>query len=183
MDGIPKALSDRDTWLRAPVLLLFYLLLVLVTPVLVLVSVVGWFALLIRGRVPDEVSDLGRNLAAWYEQTARYLTGGARRRPFPFEDLDCPTDEPDRPGAGPAAFKTRSAGAPLAASSGPTAGGAQTSSKKKSAKKTGQKKISKKTSKKKTGKKKAGGKKSAVKKAETPSQPEPAMAKEAGHNE
>ncbi|MFU8832808.1 MAG: DUF4389 domain-containing protein [Wenzhouxiangella sp.] len=156
-----KALSDKETWLRAPVLLLFYFLLVLVTPVLMLVSVVGWFALLIRGHVPGEISDLGRQLAAWLDQTARYLTGGASRRPFPFEDLDCPADKPASHVAGPTVRKP-------AANPGrsPTVG-TKAESTKKATKKTGKKKVSKK----KAGKKAAGKKKKAPASAETVNQP------------
>ncbi len=156
-----KALSDKETWLRAPVLLLFYLLLVLVTPVLMLVSVVGWFALLIRGHVPNEISDLGRQLAAWLDQTARYLTGGASRRPFPFEDLDCPTDKPASQVAGPYAR------VPTAEASGSPTVGTKAETTGKVTKKTGKKKASKK----KAGKKAAGKKKRAPASAETANQP------------
>jgi hypothetical protein len=156
-DGTRKALSDRDTWLKAPVLLLFYLLLILVTPVLVLVSVVGWFALLIRGQVPQEVSELGRNLAAWYGQTARYLTGGAKRRPFPFEDLDCPADEPNQPA--PVAPKPRSTRNTVAESDNPVTAGKRSVD--------NEKPVEKKAVRKKSGKKKVAKKKTATKKAST----------------
>jgi hypothetical protein len=89
-----KAVSNPESWKKGAVMLLFFLLLAVITPLLMLVSLVGWVFLLVQGQVPESIRSFGRSLAAWYAQTARYLTGDAHRRPFPFEDLDCVTDEP-----------------------------------------------------------------------------------------
>ncbi len=89
-----RALSNRDSWLRGGSLLLFFLLLTLATPLLILAGLAGWIMLLVQGRIPRELSAFGEQLGDWLAQTARYLTGAACRRPFPFEDLDCPSDEP-----------------------------------------------------------------------------------------
>ena len=92
--NMQKALSNPQSWKKGAEMLLFFLILAVVTPLLMLISLVGWVFLLFRGQEPESIRVFGRSLAAWYAQTARYLTGDARRRPFPFEDLDCPTDEP-----------------------------------------------------------------------------------------
>ncbi len=147
-----QALTNGATWIRGATMLLFFLLLVVTTPLLIIVSLFGWFGLLIKGRVPEAVGDFGHSLAGWYEQTARYLTGNASRRPFPFEDLDCPSDEPDaRP-----APASRSSSPAMQSSDGTTAGSQSVGRNKATRKKAGSKKA---------GKKKSGGKKSASKKA------------------
>ena len=88
------SLSNRDSWARLPVMLLFFLLLAIAAPLLAVVSLAGWVMRLINGRQPEGVVEFGQTLADWFACTARYLTGGAERRPFPFEDLDCPSDHP-----------------------------------------------------------------------------------------
>jgi len=93
-DGTRAALSDQTTWLRLPVMLLFFLLLQVATPLLIVVSVVGWLIRLFTGQQPEGVVDLGRTLGQWFDRCADYLCGGAQRRPFPFEDHDCPSDRP-----------------------------------------------------------------------------------------
>jgi hypothetical protein len=156
-----KALTNPSTWSKGAAMLLFFLLLLVVTPLLMLVSLVGWIGLLINGRTPDPVSEFGRGLAAWYDRTARYLTGSAARRPFPFEDLDCPPDEPRRAtSAGMAEGASRSSASsdspPSSATAGQSASAAQAPAQA-GARKTPRKKVAAK--KKTTRKKKAAGKK------------------------
>ncbi len=93
-DQTRDSLSNRDSWARLPVMLLFFLLLAIAAPLLAVVSLAGWVMRLINGRQPEGVVEFGQTLADWFACTARYLTGGAERRPFPFEDLDCPSDRP-----------------------------------------------------------------------------------------
>lgn len=189
-DETRAALTDRNTWLQLPTLLLFFLLLVIVTPVLVLVSLVGWVMLLVTGERSEGVTEFGQDLAEWYAQTARYLTGGAERRPFPFEDLDCPRDEPMANSGGDVASHTKttttaSRAQPAAEkpdrvpettpskTSPETPAARKSGSKKTSSKKTvskkasGKKSTGKKTSSKKSGSRKSESKKSASKKKTT----------------
>jgi len=186
-DETRAALKDQNTWLKLPVMLLFFLLLAIVTPVLILVSFVGWIILLVSGQRSEGVTEFGQTLAKWYAQTARYLTGGAERRPFPFEDLDCPRDEPMAASGVAAASHAKSAAsgssaqpaaerparAPETSVSGKTpektaagkSGSKKSSSKKSGSRKAGSKKASgKKSTSKKASRKKAGSKKAASKK-------------------
>jgi hypothetical protein len=157
-------------------------LLAVVTPLLVLVSLVGWIGLLFNGRTPEPVVEFGQSLADWYARTARYLTGNARRRPFPFEDMDCPADDPGvgrtaRPGVSksaepaskpvdePADKSSDKSGEPGRSGSRPEpsvaakpASKSKPGGKKASQKKAGQKKASKKSTRKKASKKSAGKK-------------------------
>ena len=166
-----EALTNRAAWLKGAVLLLFYLLLLVATPVLIVISLVGWIGLLIKGQVPSGVRDFGRELACWFEQTARYLTGNASRRPFPFEDLDCPSDEPGEQGAQMPTGNQQPAGSEAKADadngrSTPAAEKKESGKKESGKKKTGKKRATKKkTSKKKSAKKKSAKKKSGKKKS------------------
>jgi hypothetical protein len=167
-DETRKALTNRNSWIRGATLLLFYCLLLVVTPVLVVASLAGWVMLLVNGRVPSAVSDFGQNVADWYAQTARYITGNAHRRPFPFEDLDCPSDDLPVRGAGAArATPAEQPPAPSVSKDRPGSAAAtpdpvdKSGGKKAAKKKSARKKARKKTAK----KKKAAGKKSAPKKA------------------
>jgi len=90
-----EALSDQATWLRLPIMLLFFLLLQVATPLLIAVSLVAWLMRLFTGQQPQGVIDFGQTLGEWFDRTSNYLCGGAQRRPFPFEDHDCPSDRPD----------------------------------------------------------------------------------------
>lgn len=166
-DKTRKALTNPSTWSKGAVMLLFFLMLAVVTPLLVLVSLVGWVGLLVSGRTPVQVSDFGRGLADWYVQTVRYLTGNASRRPFPFEDLDCPSDEPGSGKSAESFHREQQVGTAAAQPSGPAkdapdpadAGPAR-------AKRPARKKASgKKTSGKKTGRKKSSTRKASSKKA------------------
>lgn len=188
-----QSLSNPSTWTRGAVMLLFFVLLAVVTPLLVLVSLVGWIGLLFNGRTPEPVVEFGQSLADWYARTARYLTGNARRRPFPFEDMDCPADEPGvtrtaRPGAAkpsapasqpvggsPASHSParsgqpdRSGSEPEPALGGKSAGRKKASGKKSSQKKATRKKASKKSTAKKAGKKSAGKRSDAGKSTGSP---------------
>jgi len=173
-----QALSNRASWIKGATLLLFFLLLLVATPMLIVVSLFGWIGLLVKGQVPSGIRDFGQDLARWYAQTTRYLTGNANRRPFPFEDLDCPSDEPSAtPSATrrPAASSKESSAAGASKAETPTSIGKQEAVGKKAGKKAAKKKAGKKktgkkkAAKKKAGKKKAGKKKSAVKEAENKS--------------
>ncbi len=179
-DETRAALTDRNTWFQLPTLLLFFLLLVIVTPVLILVSLVGWVMLLVTGERSEGVTEFGQDLAEWYAQTARYLTGGAERRPFPFEDLDCPRDEPMATSGGGVASHARttskgSRAQPAAEKpdrvpeTTPSTTSPETPAARKSGrKKTGSKKtVSKKASGKKSTGKKASSKKASSKKTES----------------
>ena len=75
-DRTREALSNTDTWARLPVMLLFYLLLAIATPLLMVVSLAGWVMRLFTGERTEGVTEFGDTLAAWFSQTARYLTGG-----------------------------------------------------------------------------------------------------------
>jgi hypothetical protein len=159
-EQIRQALSNRASWIKGATLLLFFLLLAVATPILIVISLFGWFGLLIKGQVPTGVRDFGQDLACWYEQTVRYVTGNASRRPFPFEDLDCPSDEPEAmPGA------ARKTTAPETGSTGVDDGSSAAASdsvgKKKAA---GKKTATKKSGNSKVGKKKSGKKKVSKKK-------------------
>jgi hypothetical protein len=86
------ALSDQETWLRLPVMLLFFLMLVVATPLLIVVSSVGWLIRLFTGEQSDGVIEFGQDIGRWFRRCSDYLVGAAERRPFPFEDHDCPSD-------------------------------------------------------------------------------------------
>lgn len=172
-DETRAALKDQNTWLKLPVMLLFFLLLAIVTPVLILVSFVGWVILLVTGQRSEGVTEFGQTLAKWYSQTARYLTGGAERRPFPFEDLDCPRDEPMAASGVAAASRTKPASSKSSAQTAvekparaPETRVPEKSPEKSAAGKSGSKKSSsKKSSSKKSASKKAGSKKAGSNKA------------------
>lgn len=165
-----EALTNRASWLKGAVLLLFYVLLVVATPILIVISLFGWIGLLFKGQIPSRVQDFGQDMACWYDQTARYLTGNASRRPFPFEDLDCPRDEPSHvpePSAGSMA-QGRDRASMASASESPQAAGGRTDSEIRADAKNADgkaaaagKKSGKKAGRKKAGKKKAGKKKTA----------------------
>ena len=179
-----EALTNRASWLKGAVLLLFYLLLLVATPVLIVISLVGWISLLISGQVPSGVRDFGREMACWFEQTARYLTGNASRRPFPFEDLDCPRDEPGehvaRMSAGDQGRTDSEAKVDADKSRGAPAPGKKAGKKKSGKKKTGKKKATRK----KSGKKKSGaGKKKTGKTAVRTSPSEPTASSEESSGE
>lgn len=198
-----KALKNPETWLRLPVMALFFVMLLMATPLLMAVSLYAWFVLLLTGEWPGSVLRYGKDLGAWFERASRYLTGAADRRPFPFEDLDCPRDPVPVPGARAASAKPAKASpaAPTRANSDdrvvnggsdvgrpakpagnqdPTPSGTASGSKKAGKKKSASKKqtrrkksAAKKSAGKKTGSKKAAAKKSAKKKANSPSEDEP----------
>lgn len=175
------ALKNPATWLRLPVMLLFFALLLIAVPVLIAVAIYGWCAQLLTGKIPDPVVKLGRRMGDWLDRSARYLSGAAERRPFPFEDLDCPRDPPPRRAAAPSepiraakpaagGLSTRSADSPqpTPAEAPPAAAdtaklGSSKSAGKAGKKSTGKKKASKKTASKKTASKKTAGKKTAKK--------------------
>ncbi|TVR97647.1 MAG: DUF4389 domain-containing protein [Wenzhouxiangellaceae bacterium] len=172
------ALKDPATWLRLPVMLLFFALLLIAVPVLIAVTIYGWCAQLLTGKVPDPVLELGRRLGDWLDRCARYLSGAAERRPFPFEDLDCPRDPPPWRAAAPSApvraakpaaddLSERSPGSrsPMPAESSPAVAEAAKPASSNSAGKAGKKSTGKKAVSKKTATKKAAGKKTAGKKA------------------
>ncbi len=192
-DETRAALSDQGTWLRLPVMLLFFLLLQVATPLLIVVSLVAWFMRLFTGQQPQGVIEFGRTIGEWFDRTSDYLCGGAQRRPFPFEDHDCPSDRAPDPqpssrssarttdqsgDTGPA---TRTAESPKAAAAAQGAGtpeesvpknstGGDASSKALSSKKSPEKKSnskppSRQAAAKKSGKKKSAKKKSAKKKS------------------
>jgi hypothetical protein len=196
-----EAIGNSETWVRGLTYLLFFALLTVISPIAILVSLYGWLVLLWTGRTPDPVIKFGATLADWYRQAVRYITANGTRRPFPFEDLDCPRDEPDppkarppRPEAGPqpravAASGSSGSGPTGVANSAPEAGNANATpgaSSKKAGKKAGKKKARKAAAK--AGSKKAGKKagkkaskkkarktsgKSGTKKAVTKTEPEP----------
>ncbi|MEE4330896.1 MAG: DUF4389 domain-containing protein [Wenzhouxiangella sp.] len=87
-------LKNSATWIRGLSYLLFFALLTVVSPIAILVSLYGWIMLLWTGRTPEPVINFGSTLADWYRSTLRYITANSMRRPFPFEDLDLPRDEP-----------------------------------------------------------------------------------------
>ena len=102
-----KALKNPETWLRLPVMALFFAMLLIATPLLIGVAVYAWAMLLFTAEVPSSVTRFGKDMGAWFDRASRYLTGAAARRPFPFEDLDCPRDPV--PGARSAAAVSPSA--------------------------------------------------------------------------
>ncbi len=178
-----KALKNPETWLRLPVMVLFFVMLMIATPLLIVVSLYAWVVLLVTGGWPESVLRYGKDIGAWFERASRYLTGAADRRPFPFEDLDCPRDPAPVPvtrvaspnpaqeipaAAAPASddrgVKDRSDSDRSAKPAGDQ--GKSPSSEASDSKKAGKKASKKKTAaKKKARSKKAGAKKSAGKKA------------------
>ncbi|TVQ40923.1 MAG: DUF4389 domain-containing protein, partial [Wenzhouxiangella sp.] len=104
-----KALKNPETWLRLPVMALFFAMLLIATPLLIGLSLYTWVMLLIKAEVPESVARFGKELGDWFSRTSRYLSGAASRRPFPFEDLDCPRDPvPSRPSGSAAASRAAS---------------------------------------------------------------------------
>jgi hypothetical protein len=171
-ETLRKSLTNRASWGRGGVMLLFFLMLLVVTPVLMVLSLAGWLMLLLRGQVPTAISTFGVELADWYGQTVRYLTGSARRRPFPFEDLDCPADDPPQAAASDRAQAAGSGRTSTGAGSVMRSGGAENNLEEKPAgqpladHRAGKKTATrKKANKKKAGKKTAAKKKSGKKKA------------------
>ncbi|MEN1729399.1 MAG: DUF4389 domain-containing protein, partial [Pseudomonadota bacterium] len=139
-------LSDSATWMRLPVMVLFFVLLQVATPLLIVVSLVGWIIRLISGEQPQGVIDFGRMIAEWFSRTADYLCGGAQRRPFPFEDHDCPSDRAATQPASASATESTEASA-SAESAAPVAPAARSAAAVKTAgKKTAKKKAAKKKS-------------------------------------
>jgi len=118
-DETREALRDSETWARGLTYLLFFALLILVSPFAILVSLYGWLMLLWTGRTPEQVVEFGATLADWYHRTLRYITANGVRRPFPFEDLDCPRDEPE-PSRGSEARSGASSDARQGVSSSPS---------------------------------------------------------------
>jgi len=182
-DETRAALSDQATWLRLPVMLLFYLLLVVAAPLLIVVSAVGWLIRLFTGEQPDGVVEFGQTIGKWFRRCSDYLCGAAERRPFPFEDHDCPSDRAAVEASGPQGSRTGGAGertasassgspapAPKEVSSGPAS---EVDEKAVATRKASKKKATrKKAAKKKSRGKKASSKKTAAKKktqAGTPS--------------
>lgn len=186
-----KALTNAETWLRLPVMALFFVMLLIATPLLIALALYAWILRLFRAEFPPTVVRFGKDLGAWFERSARYLTGAADRRPFPFEDLDCPRDPVPAARAAPAsrpptaigsadeagaqspvvdaepdqvsAKGVASAAKQAKADSQTDGAGTARTSKKKSA--SGKKKAPGKSAKKKSASKKKAGKKSASKKA------------------
>jgi hypothetical protein len=185
-DETRAALTDRDTWLRLPVMLLFFLLLQVATPLLIVVSLVAWLMRLFTGQQPQGVIDFGRSLGEWFDRCSDYLCGGAQRRPFPFEDHDCPSDRaaddeppPRAAASSPAAARSadppgRQGEVPPAVDEAPVPAGATPADKAPAKKKASGKAAPRKKATKKVGKKKAStpagssktsGKKTASKKS------------------
>jgi len=177
-DETRAALTDQGTWMRLPAMLLFFLLLQVATPLLIAVSLVAWLMRLFTGRQPQGVVEFGKTIGEWFDRTADYLCGGAHRRPFPFEDHDCPSDraaDGDRKSATSApAAEHRTGASPAAQKSahpdGEESGQAVPSVEKSSSEPTRRKSSAKKSKSspstaKKSSKKKSAGKKSARKTA------------------
>lgn len=125
-DETRAALSDQGTWLRLPVMLLFFLLLQVATPLLIVVSLVAWFMRLFTGQQPQGVIEFGQTIGKWFDRTADYLCGGAQRRPFPFEDHDCPSDraadrQPSSRSSVGSSDQRGDAGTPVGTAESPTA--------------------------------------------------------------
>jgi len=87
-----QALLKQSTWVRLPVIALFLVLLAIMMPVVMAVSLVGWIGRLVYGQTSEAVVAFGTNVGCWFEQAIVYVTSEAERRPFPFEDMDCPSD-------------------------------------------------------------------------------------------
>lgn len=100
------ALTRPSTWSRLASYLLFYFLLIIAAPVLLVTSLAGWIHLLLKGRRHDELAGFGDRLGDWLGDATRFVAGSSEQRPFPFEDADLPLEQPkpypaarqDRPG-------------------------------------------------------------------------------------
>jgi hypothetical protein len=122
-DKTRAALTDQATWLRLPVMLLFFLMLVVATPLLIVVSAVGWLIRLFTGEQPEGVVEFGQAIGKWFRRCTDYLCGAAERRPFPFEDHDCPSDRVVAEPRGARRPQPGDAGNQSASASSGTAGG------------------------------------------------------------
>ena len=170
MDERDEAWRHPAIWIRLGVMALLFVMLAVAGPLLAALALIQWFHRLLRDRPHAEIARFGDHLGAWLDQSARYLAGSARRRPFPFEDGDLPRDDPPPgPAASPTPGESRppETGAAMQTPGGErspatTSGSKKTGSKKSGSKKTGSGK--KKASRKKGKKKKGTGKKGKSKK-------------------
>ena len=90
--GVPveENIKSRATWLRLLFMVVFCMIGSVVTAVLALVVVLGFFWVLFTGEKNGQLQQAGQVIAAYLYEIVRYLTFNTEDKPFPFGD-DLPT--------------------------------------------------------------------------------------------
>ena len=73
----------RDIWMRGLWMLLFAFFFGLAETLLLVIAVVQFFWMLLAGERNGQIAELGRGLALWLADVARFQSGASDARPFP----------------------------------------------------------------------------------------------------
>ena len=87
-DGQRETAAPADTkavWMRGLVMLFFIFLFGIAQPVLFTLAVIQFLWMLIKNERNVFVAGVGRSLAAWLAEIARFLTGETDDKPFPWK--------------------------------------------------------------------------------------------------
>jgi len=87
---IEENIKSQATWLRLVFMVVYYVIGTVVTAVLTLVVVLGFFWVLFTGERNGQLQQAGQVIAAYLYEIFRYLTFNTEDKPFPFGD-DLPT--------------------------------------------------------------------------------------------
>jgi hypothetical protein len=83
-EELKRNVSDKDTWLRLPYMIIFAVAFYLAAGLLFALALVQFLAKLFSGRVLEGPIGFGANLATYLGQIAQYLSYTSQEKPFPF---------------------------------------------------------------------------------------------------
>lgn len=82
--------GHRSVWLRGAFMLFFVVAFNLAQGLLFLMAAIQFLSLLVTRRPNVFIADFGRSLGLWLDQTARFQSGAAEERPFPWAPWPAP---------------------------------------------------------------------------------------------
>jgi small-conductance mechanosensitive channel len=94
--GIPveENIKSQATWLRLLFMVVYYVIGTVVTAVLSVVVVLGFFWVLFTGEKNGQLQQAGQVIAAYLYEIVRYLTFNTEDKPFPFgNEMPSPDSE------------------------------------------------------------------------------------------
>lgn len=77
--------GTRPVWMRGLIMLFFIFFFGIAQTVLFTLAVIQFLWMLIKSERNVFVASVGRSLAAWLSDTARFLTGDTEEKPFPWK--------------------------------------------------------------------------------------------------
>ena len=96
--GVQRHLSNRQTWLRLPYMILFGVVFEIVKYAVFLVAAVQFLFMLFSGEAQPQIRKLGASLAEYLRQIVEFLSFRAEGKPYPWGIWPMPDRAPPADG-------------------------------------------------------------------------------------